>query len=288
MVESNAAYKEVVSEIHRAVQNPDDSNVWAEVSAAMRHGYATGGITEEGLKDILPEIGLSGDLVNSALGKMDQGWWIIPGDGRIDSNELQTAQNNSNLLISLAADIASENKAEILGQSSMQDRHDPWVDKIDSSETTLYAESVHNKQTMSVEDFAKSAEGTVFDGYPNGGGQSDSSTDAVTSVTAETDATGLRNAIQNRNASPQDRLLAAKYLFDKGEHSLMVKDGDQEYNVEIRYDNGIITLMANDGQSRPVLRGVIRGNEVSQQGTASYYGDRWSALHPSSIFSPMN
>ncbi len=98
----------------------------------------------------------------------------------------------------------------------------------------------------------------------------------------------LEMAVGDKRVAPDQRLRAAMALSQQGHNQLTVKEADgTPVQVEIRTEpNGMIVLWANDnGTDRPVLRGVVRGNVVTQQGGASYFGDNWQKNRPNSVFS---
>jgi hypothetical protein len=149
-------------------------------------------------------------------------------------------------------------------------------DTIDPSEAHRYAADVRSKAPSSVPAFTLGADGNA-DGKPDG------STNIIYDKSLEADT--LVGVIGDKDKSPEQRLQAAYALFQKGETSFTVDDNGTPLTVSISADSSGMISLWSPGFSGPIMRGVVRDGVTSQQGGASYFGTKWAANRPDSIFS---
>ena len=276
MAENFQAYRDTVAELSSLIQKPSDQSLYNQVSDHLAANIKSGAVTYEGLSEILPKVGISGDLLSMEFGNIDT--WGLLSDGGLSADEIsRAANNNSRPLTALAANVARDNMAQIASGSIIGDvmNVEIFEDRLDRYETDKYATDVRMGSELTVPEFVKAPDLTV----------SDTIVDPGEEIKPTQPVSELQDIVKNRNATPQQRLQAASYLYEQGHRSLEVTESDgSTLHVAIAMEDNMIALFANDGQTRPLLRGMIKNGVVSQQGNANYYGDKWGQRHPDSIF----
>ncbi len=238
------------------VAEPQNQTLWDEVNASLKAGLTSGTITYDGLEDILPQVGLSGDLLNASFNRIDgtDGFKDRPA---LSEDEVSRARNNGDApLTALAANIASGDIQRIRDQ-------DFWLDPlfaedtIDTSEAHRYAADVRSKAPSSVPALTLGADGNT-DGKP------DESTNVIYDKSLETNT--LVSVIGDKDKSPGQRLQAAYALYQKGETSFTVDDHGTPLTVSISADSSGMISLWSPGFSGPLMRGVVKDGVTSQQG----------------------
>lgn len=148
-------------------------------------------------------------------------------------------------------------------------------DQVEMSELDAFAK--HSKA-------AEKRNGLGFGDGTNNGTTSDLSTNVV--FDKSLDANALIGVIGNKDQSPGQRLQAAYALYEKGQTQFTVNDSDgKPLNITISADSSGMISLWSPSFNGPIMRGVVRDGVTSQQGGASFFGTKWAASHPGSIFS---
>ncbi|MBA3994317.1 MAG: hypothetical protein C0469_12385 [Cyanobacteria bacterium DS2.3.42] len=285
------AYRDAVSDINSAVQNP---GLWDEVNEGLKKGLASGKISYEGLETVLPEVGLSGSLITSEFDRLNSNHWndSILGIGKLSEDEIAGAINSDSPLTALAANLIKDDITTIRGKDWFWDpAFGIGEDTVDWSEVSKYKTDGLMSSSESVREFIEDRDGTVGDGDDDdddsdddeSGDDSDDETKVDDDNFKDLDKDDLIKILGDNDKSPADRLRAAWELHEDGFNSIQVEDGDTTLSIDISTDNNGMISLWSPTFNGPIMKGVVRDGHVLKQDD-SYFGTRWRKEHDDTVF----
>lgn len=318
-LDSNA-YKDAVADISHAIQNPA---LWDEVNGALKRGIANGNISYDGLEAILPQVGISGDLINSQFDNLDtdkgNGKLFGIGLGQLSNDEISRAQAyGSDPLVILAANLIQNDRETIEGKGITGDA---WWDHLHKDEVAIYAGDTRASATRSLATYLESRDGVVdeedadgdsdekdddddrhrhddgecsydedCDDKDDGDSDDDEDEDEIAEEARVNDdyfedlnVDDLKRYLSRDSKDPADRLRAAWELAQRGEKVVTLKNGDDELTVEISTDENGYISLWSQGVNGPLMKGLVKENQVVTQ-DGSYFGKSWKGAHGEELF----
>lgn len=173
------AYKDAVADISEAIHNPA---LWDEVNSALQRGIANGNISYDGLEKILPQVGISGDLIASEFTRLNSNTGndgLLTGVQISEAELSEAATYGDKPLTALAAQLALNDREKIRSMDWWRDQglFGLGEDNLDIDEINKYRTDVRTHATENLRGFLDGRDGVVTDEHSDADGDGDDEDD---------------------------------------------------------------------------------------------------------------